>query len=167
MQGTLLSRLVPPLYMKGIIVGDVFNAEHISRAICCRSEKALRESNSTLPLPFSLHHPIIVHTSNNIQPRHERIKKRSHVSINWAENDAATEEIDSKTGWTKSNSRSRICKRSMLTMFCNQVPLSEAMTCHENKLRATLYQQAKGEWRKSIGNWVCKPHEVDDFSIIL
>ena len=167
-QGALLSRLIDPIYIKGIIIGDVFNAEHIARAICCRSEKAIREQTYAIRPPFRLNHPIIVRSNANIKPRHEKIKKHSHVSVNWSENDSASEAINMKIGRPCDDDTSRISKRSLFALFCSQLEEAKALSYDENKKLAKSYHEAKDEWLQAMtryGHWVHKPSEVDDFYI--
>ena len=169
-QGALLSRLLPPLYISGVIIGDIFNAEHVSRAICCRFESAMQSKNAQISPLFAAHHPIITHSNHNVQPRHSKIKKRGNVATNWTENDSELEKIDPRTGrLLTSNDESRISKRSLFALFCDEVtPSSDIRSSYrENKEQAVTYQQAKATFEGAIddqfGNWVHKPSEVDDF----
>jgi hypothetical protein len=147
-QGALLSRLIPPLYLSGMVVDDVFHREHLRRAVCCRSEVAMRQCD--LPAPFTLHHPQLFPVNRNT-PRHEKLKGGGHVSVNWTEldGDEHVELVNSQSGRIHgSQEQSRLCKHAFLLMFRGHVASKyRELSYGENKNLAEGYQEAKQRWR--------------------
>ena len=168
-QGTLLSRLIDPVYIAGIIIGDVFSHGHICRALCCRSHYALKLTNAALPHPFAPRHPRIRHNQLQI-PRSLKIMKRGKLSCNWAEHDSFVEVIDGTTGRLEDGTKSRICKKELFRHFIQIHPPASLRSYSENKALAVDYQTSKKIWKDSMrqssfGNWIDKPVEVDEFSV--
>ena len=115
LQGALLSRLLEPVYLQGVVVGELFSGPHLHRALCCRSHRALSRppcsSSSTvppaaatgLPVPFRLHHLRALPAQTSDTRRHEAVvtaKKMPSESANWAEGDPndAAELIEAASG---------------------------------------------------------------------
>ena len=166
-QGALFSHLVPPLYMTGVVVSNLFVHGHISRAICCRYQKALDNNGIDLPRNYKVHHPIL-RTAGRTIPRHERVSSKKHTStcINWAKNDKLAEYINKKTGLIESSSKvSRICKHSLFTLFCkyDHQTASDKYSYGKNKRLSQNYQLAKHIWleamKETSGSWIRKPSE--------
>ena len=147
-QGALLSRLVPPIYLTGVVVSDCFHHENLARALFCRTEKVFENSEaSILPEPFSLHHPHIREATIPSTTRHEKIQKKAHGSINWAAGDNISEVVNHSTGRCENGgASSRICKRALLVRFRQIQPDSIALSYTSNKALAVAYQKAKHCW---------------------
>mmetsp|Transcript_3053 Transcript_3053/g.6994 ORF Transcript_3053/g.6994 Transcript_3053/m.6994 type:complete len:636 (-) Transcript_3053:216-2123(-) len=168
-QGALLSRLIDPIYINGVVVGDVFSHGHVCRALCCRSHCALIASNAALQPPFRLRHPQIRHAQLKMS-RSERIKKRGKLSMNWAELDLISVEIvNGTTGRLENGTESRICKKQLFFSFSQLHKHASLKSYSENKALAVPYQTTKNTWKESMrllfGSWTDKPREVDHFSL--
>lgn len=164
-QGGLLSRLIAPFYLTGIVIGDIFSYGHACRALCCRSETALAESS--LSDPFQVQHLRFGHAPSAIE-RAARTKKRDSSSLNWTEIDKDNVEIvDGRTGRRVDGQISRICKASLFKSFSEIYPPSARLSYSSNKALAKEYQLAKKMWagamKERYGPWIAKPCEVDDF----
>lgn len=179
LQGSLLSRLLEPVYLRGVVVGDLFSAPHLHRALCCRSQRALL--GSTLPAPFCLHHLQAVRGQPCDTRRHEAVmtcKRATADSVNWAEGDPKEGELlDATTGAVKTDpskgrpgAPSRISKAALFASYCRLAPGASALTYSENKLKAEAYHCAKSKWTEAMkgagfGCWLRRPSDADDFRL--
>ena len=169
LQGALLSRLIPPLYMTGVIVGNVFGHGHIARALCCRSYSALANFGSGLPDPFTLHHPRIGNAHFDTTRILQTQNKQSKLSINWALGDGKNIEImDATTGRLDDGGTSRLSKSSLFRSFRESCHTPPDLTYKEHKSLAINYQLAKKVWvgamkKQYCTGWTVKPPEVDAF----
>ena len=174
-QGALLSQLMKPLYMNGIVIGDVFSHSHVARALCCRSEKALGTSIcGGLSSTYALHHPKVGHCPIKITRCEQIGRNHCKTSINWATGDEDVEIVDPTTGMTgmlnnKDTARiSRISKKVIFRTFLRLRKPSSRLTYKESKAESTEYQQLKEAWvdamkKRFKTNWLRKPSEVEDF----
>jgi predicted transcriptional regulator len=168
-QGALLSQLIPPLYMSGIVIGDVFSHSHVARALCCRSEKALRNYGGLSPI-YSLHHPKIGHWPIKITRIEQIGTNKNKWSINWAWGDNDVEILDATTGKLQNKGTSRLSKKALFPIFlrlCKRKPSSRS-TYKESKSQSTEYQHSKNIWIDAMSktfetSWTRKPSEVEDF----
>ena len=169
-QGALLSQLIPPQYMSGIVIGDVFSHSHVARALCCRSEKALRNFGGLSPI-YTLHHPKIGNWPVNMSRTEQIGTNNMKWSINWAWGDNDVEILDSATGKLQKNgSTSRLSKKALFPIFlrlCRRTP-SSRFTYKESKFQSTEYQHSKKVWIDAMSktfdtSWTRKPSEVEDF----
>ena len=171
-QGALLSQLIKPIYMTGLIVGDVFAHGHIRRGLCCRSKSAFELLADDAPCAvYCLHHPQIgnapLYTSRSMQMS----KARSTLSCNWTAGDHTVEIIDTATGRVQNgsrSSRSRLSKASLFQSFLNLIPSSSSLTYSNCKGQSREYQAAKQMWKDAMlqkyeSRWCSKPEEVDNF----
>eukprot|EP00537_Pseudo-nitzschia_pungens_P006514 CAMPEP_0172361746 /NCGR_PEP_ID=MMETSP1060-20121228/5533_1 /TAXON_ID=37318 /ORGANISM="Pseudo-nitzschia pungens, Strain cf. cingulata" /LENGTH=623 /DNA_ID=CAMNT_0013084109 /DNA_START=364 /DNA_END=2235 /DNA_ORIENTATION=+ len=166
-QGALLSRLVDPIYITGVIVGSVYSHGHICRAICCRSDYALKISSAELHTPFEVKHPRIRHAPLQV-PRSEQTKKRGKLCYNWAEHDFSKIEVyNGTTGRREDGKESRICKKNLFESFIKLHASAAKKSYLENKAVALQYQSAKKLWKDSMrdlfGSWIKKPCEIEEF----
>jgi len=171
-QGALLSRLMEPLYLSGIVVTDVFSHGHLCRALCCRSQRALDTGSDALPFKYRLQHLQVRHAMMP-KPRHQQIKKYSSTSMNWAEPDGIgnAEFADGSTGLRTDGMPTKICKMALFAAFCRLHPPGASYTYALNKEQSQEYQQAKRSWleamsRSLYGEWICKPAEISDFCCV-
>ena len=116
-QGALLAQLIPPLYMCGLVVSNVYSHSHLARALCCRSQRAIHDvpemmqhQATTKATTFALHHPKIGHSPLEISRTEQRNMSRNKLSLNWTSGDNGFELIDSTTGRVSNGDVSRISK---------------------------------------------------------
>jgi hypothetical protein len=176
-QGALLTRLIPPVALKGVVISIGFSHGHACRALCCRSARAFKNAETAMPLPFKLQH-LKICEAQILKSRHleiENTKKLGNISVNWAEGDESVEITDSRTGCLMNGADptnySRISKRALFGQFASRVPLSLHHSYAENKNGATEYQRGKGIWLRALsdakfGSWISKPEEFEDFKLL-
>mmetsp|Transcript_22307 Transcript_22307/g.37316 ORF Transcript_22307/g.37316 Transcript_22307/m.37316 type:complete len:616 (-) Transcript_22307:528-2375(-) len=170
-QGALLTQLIPPLYLSGVVLGSVFSHAHIARGLCCRSEVALSSFEAKLSPVFSLHHPKIGNCALDMTRSEQVGIKRSKLSLNWALGDVNVEILDATTGRPDNNDPSRVSKKAFFCSFlrlCNY-PTTTLITYKKAKAQSFDYQQSKQVWVEAMRNkfgtgWSSKPSEVEDFS---
>lgn len=179
-QGALLSRLIPPVILKGVVIGDGFSYGHACRAFCCRSDRAFNHNFSAMPTPFKLNH-IRITEARSTKHRHLNIVTvkgiyKNALSMNWADGDTYIEETSSTTGRLMmpsdsfSSTYSRISKKNLFLQFCRYVPQAEKKSYLDNKAQAKLYQRSKIMWLDAMSNaefgfWNSKPRDFGDFLI--
>ena len=175
-QGALLSRLIPPVILKGVVIGDAFSYGHACRALCYRSARAFKQKFSAVPSPFKINH-LRISQDKSIKSRHQVLEMSKKIiknakSINWAEFDNSVEVTNSTTGQLidSNPTHSRISKRALFSLFCGYVPRADQKTYFDNKAEATLYQLSKKFWLDAMifakfGYWISKPRNFQDFRI--
>mmetsp|Transcript_50314 Transcript_50314/g.75750 ORF Transcript_50314/g.75750 Transcript_50314/m.75750 type:complete len:227 (-) Transcript_50314:844-1524(-) len=169
-QGALLTQLIPPLYMTGIVIGDKFSHGSVARSLCCRSQIALAGSQLSPSSIFDLHHLKIGHWPLNTKRCDQVNKARTKISMNWMSGDKNMEALDATTGRLENNNSSRISKDALFRNFqllCEPAR-SPSCTYRENKQLSKEYQQAKQIWIEAMSRrfktgWCAKPSEVDEF----
>jgi|AntRauTorckE5430_2_1112549.scaffolds.fasta_scaffold00983_9 predicted transcriptional regulator len=166
-QGALLSQLVKPLYMTGIVVGDIFAHGPIRRALCCRSQIALTGVDTLNDL-YQLHHPRIGNAPLSTRRKMQIEKVRTKLSSNWAAGDKEVEVINATTGRVENGTLSRLSKKSLFERFRSFVPSSSTLTYEKCKSHSLQYHAAKQGWKDAMllkykSQWTSKPKEVDDF----
>ena len=171
LQGALLSRLVGPVYLSGVVVGDLFAHGHLCRALCCRSQRAMESAAVVLHSPYRLRHVQVLHAPSGSEARHEQIQKTCRFSMNWAEHDAVAELADCVTGMKPDGSPTRIAKASLFASFCHILPKGASVSYVQNKACAVAYQEAKRAWMEAMaaskfGHWICKPCEISEFTCV-
>ncbi|GAB1602622.1 adenosine deaminase domain-containing protein 1-like isoform X1 [Argonauta hians] len=188
LQGSLLSQIINPVYISSITLASHFDHGHLSRAACCR---VYEELNSQLPQGYHIQHPWLYQSF--IPPLHDFSdtdappQQASDLALNWSKGEDRIELTSGFTGRVVSQSpnassagprkASRLCKSSMLASYrqhfarCQHLRPGMApagQTYGEAKLSALSYQRAKEALydhcvESSIGGWVRKPAEVDEF----
>ena len=125
LQGSLLSILLHPIYLKSIIIGRLFNREHSLRALYQRVSTI-----TSLPEPYIANYPLLLGTSHS-QPR---ITKSSSLSLNWAWGDKDAELVNGQTGKLEDAVPSRVCKRQLFERFLS---LWDGLASQETKMAAS------------------------------
>ncbi|XP_061082908.1 double-stranded RNA-specific editase 1 isoform X2 [Conger conger] len=170
-QGSLMSYFTEPIYFSSIILGSLYHADHLSRAMYQRIADI-----QDLPQQFTLNRPLLSGISN---AEARQPGKAPSFSVNWAIGDQALEVINATTGKDDMGRPSRLCKQALYSrwvrLHCKLSPtlrinVSKPSTYHEAKQAALEYHSAKQTLIKAfhaagLGAWVKKPTEQDQFSL--
>ena len=124
LQGALLSLYLEPVYLKSIIIGSLFQEQHLLRAVYSRISgvQGLPEQfTATLPLLHAVSHP------------HNRVAQKSPTrSLNWTWGDAQVEVVNCKTGRLDERVPSRVCKQLLFEQFLDlwdELALDSVKSC--------------------------------------
>lgn len=186
-QGALLSHLIEPIYLESVLLGSLFNYDHLIRAIHGRWNLNFEsKSLKNLPLSFKLNKCKVAKCVINescSQTSSRQVTKAPNYSINWIKGDLMPEIIASDTGQLyKEKGYSKLCKRMFFEHFSkllahniSTLPNSglkyyPQILYREAKSTAFLYQKAKllayqAVIEQNIGEWIRVPGEVDLFSL--
>ncbi|XP_043931921.1 double-stranded RNA-specific editase 1 isoform X3 [Protopterus annectens] len=171
MQGALMNHLVDAVYFSSIILGSLYHADHLSRAVYQRIAEI-----EGLPSSYRLNKPLLSGISNT---EARQPGKAPNFSVNWTVGDSALEIVNATTGKDEMGRPSRLCKHTLYnrwlrlyTKFSSSLrtKITKPSSYHEAKQTATEYQSAKQclfrEFQKAgLGAWVEKPIEQDQFSL--
>uniref|UniRef100_A0A4W5QF26 Adenosine deaminase RNA specific B1 n=1 Tax=Hucho hucho TaxID=62062 RepID=A0A4W5QF26_9TELE len=170
-QGSLMSYFTEPIYFSSIILGSLYHADHLSRAMYQRIADI-----EDLPQQFSLNRPLLSGISN---AEARQPGKAPNFSVNWAVGDQALEVINATTGKDDMGRASRLCKHALYSRFIRlhsklsstlRIKLCKPSSYHDAKEAAVEYHNAKQTLIKvfhksGLGAWVKKPIEQDQFSL--
>ncbi|XP_050950864.1 double-stranded RNA-specific editase 1a isoform X3 [Labeo rohita] len=170
-QGSLLSYFTEPIYFSSLILGSLYHADHLSRAMYQRIAEM-----DDLPKSFALNRPLLSGISNT---EARQPGKAPNFSVNWTVGDQGLEIINATTGKDDLGRPSHLCKHALYTRWvCLHAKLSETMrirgsrpgSYHETKQAAAEYHAAKQTlfkafYKAGLGAWVEKPIEQDQFSL--
>ncbi|KAK6292704.1 hypothetical protein J4Q44_G00372890 [Coregonus suidteri] len=170
-QGSLMSYFTEPIYFSSIILGSLYHADHLSRAMYQRIADI-----EDLPQQFSLNRPLLSGISN---AEARQPGKAPNFSVNWAVGDQALEVINATTGKDDMGRASRLCKHALYCRFIRlhsklsstlRIKVSKPSSYHDAKEAAVEYHNAKQTLIKvfhksGLGAWVKKPIEQDQFSL--
>ncbi|XP_063067773.1 double-stranded RNA-specific editase 1-like [Engraulis encrasicolus] len=170
-QGSLMSYFMGPVYLSSIILGSLYHADHLSRAMYQRIADM-----ETLPQPFTLNKPLLSGISN---AEARQPGKAPNFSVNWTVGDQGLEVINATTGKDDLGRPSRLCKHALYARWVRLhsklsptllIQGSRPSSYHEAKQAASDYHEAKQALFKAfskagLGAWVKKPIEQDQFSL--
>nr|XP_046218680.1 double-stranded RNA-specific editase 1-like isoform X2 [Oncorhynchus gorbuscha] len=170
-QGSLMSYFTEPIYFSSIILGSLYHADHLSRAMYQRIADI-----EDLPQQFSLNRPLLSGISN---AEARQPGKAPNFSVNWAVGDLALEVINATTGKDDMGRASRLCKHALYSRWVRlhsklsstlRIKVSKPSSYHDAKQAAVEYHNAKQTLIKvfhksGLGAWVKKPIEQDQFSL--
>ncbi|KAM4710615.1 double-stranded RNA-specific editase 1-like [Anableps anableps] len=169
-QGSLMTYFTQPIYFSSIILGSLYHADHLSRAMYQRLTEI-----EVLPPSFSLNKPLLSGISNT---EARQPGKAPNFSVNWTIGDQGLEVINATTGKDDLGRPSRLCKHALYTrwtiLYSKLSPTLRIQTVkprsyHEAKQAAVEYHSAKQTLfrafhKAGLGAWVKKPVEQDQFS---
>uniref|UniRef100_A0A671SDH5 Double-stranded RNA-specific editase 1-like n=1 Tax=Sinocyclocheilus anshuiensis TaxID=1608454 RepID=A0A671SDH5_9TELE len=170
-QGSLLSHFTEPIYFSSLILGSLYHADHLSRAVYQRIADM-----DDFPKPFALNRPLLSGISNT---EARQPGKAPNFSVNWTVGDQGLEIINATTGKDDLGRPSHLCKHALYSRWvCLHAKLSETLgiqgsrqgSYHEAKQAAVEYHAAKQTlfkafYKAGLGAWVEKPIEQDQFSL--
>uniref|UniRef100_A0A8C5DW59 Double-stranded RNA-specific editase 1-like n=1 Tax=Gouania willdenowi TaxID=441366 RepID=A0A8C5DW59_GOUWI len=170
-QGSLMSYFTEPIYFSSIILGSLYHADHLSRAMYQRITEI-----EDLPKSFSLNKPLLSGISNT---EARQPGKAPNFSVNWGVGDQGLEVINATTGKDDLSRPSRLCKHALysrwMRLHCKLSPILRIKTggpssYHEAKQAALEYHFAKqmlfrAFHKAGLGAWVKKPIEQDQFTL--
>ncbi|XP_026219321.1 double-stranded RNA-specific editase 1-like isoform X1 [Anabas testudineus] len=173
-QGSLMTYFTEPIYFSSIILGSLYHADHLSRAVYQRITEI-----EDLPQSFSLNRPLLSGISN---AEARQPGKAPNFSVNWTVGDQGLELINSTTGKDDLGRPSRLCKHALysrwMRLHCKVIspPALRIRTVrptsyHEAKQAAVEYHSAKQTLfrafhKAGLGSWVKKPIEQDQFPLL-
>ncbi|KFB40216.1 AGAP000185-PA-like protein [Anopheles sinensis] len=177
LQGSMLASVIEPIYLHSIVLGSLLHPAHMYRAICGRIENAIQG----LPPPYRLNKPKLA-LMTSAESRNQT--KPPNFSINWITNSSEVEIVNSFTGKlinnnTNTNKMSRLSKQSFYRRYAAIIARLPSVrlrqvkpTYFETKMSVNEYQQAKRELfaafsKEDLGDWLKKPIEQDQFTLIV
>ena len=123
-QGSLLSLLLHPVYLKSVIVGRLFRQDHTHRALYQRVSTI-----TDLPDSYIVNLPLLLGTTTP----HPRITKSSNLSVNWTWGDKEPEKLNGRTGKLEDSTPSCLCKSHLFQRFLS---LWDSLASDELKMAA-------------------------------
>lgn len=169
LQGALLSHFIDPIYLRSIIIGDLFNVTHLRRALFDRVQQHLQD----LPFSYNLHRPYLFESK---APDMLQTQNSTIMSFNWFSGADKYEGINCCTGKTDQNESSRLSKSSLFACFLKTIKklnLTEIYTkslYSDCKNSSKKYIIAQKEFYNSLltanlGMWIKKPVELSQFKL--
>lgn len=175
-QGCLLTHLLTPVYLESVVLGSLFNASHLYRALCGRIEHTVQD----LPKLYKLNQPKMSQGSSTIE--FIMPTKAPTISVNWYCEDQQLEVLNAMTGRLEAGEMSsRVCKQELFQRLISLLdhpsskPLTgvdpeavKQMSYGEVKALCADYQASKRSLysafsKAGLGKWVSKPLEQDFF----
>ncbi|KAI0983031.1 hypothetical protein GJ496_008887 [Pomphorhynchus laevis] len=179
-QGSLLSCYIEPVYLSSVIVGNLFHADHLRRALYGRIENHV----PVLPANYKMCKPLLARVSYSL-PRLPR--KAPFTSFIWYEgvdvDNPIQEVINAESGNLENGEMSQFARCSLFALWkklkyvlpmqksiCTEAiqNINSHLLYADSKLLSTDYAEAKNAVSKAfakagLGIWVSKPCEQDLF----
>ncbi|XP_056287232.1 double-stranded RNA-specific editase 1-like isoform X2 [Pseudoliparis swirei] len=169
-QGSLMSYFTEAIYFSSIILGSLYHADHLSRAMYQRITEI-----EDLPASFGLNRPLLSGISN---AEARQPGKAPNFSVNWTVGDQSLEVVNATTGKDDLGRPSRLCKHALYSrwtrLHCKltsslRIRAPRPGSYHEAKQAAVEYHGAKQALfrafhKAGLGAWVKKPNEQDQFA---
>jgi len=161
---------VEPLYLSSIILGSLYHADHLARAVYKRfgTIEGIQE-------PYHINKPNLSGINN---PEQRQLVKAPNFAVNWCDGDSSLEVINMTTGKQEQGQESQLCKRELFKRFSrlngrlpmNVSPPNKSQLYGELKAMNTAYQETKAAFishfqKTGLGLWVKKPVEQDEFMV--
>ncbi|XKL68202.1 hypothetical protein PGB90_003693 [Kerria lacca] len=165
-QGSLLSKFIKPIYMTGIVIGDLFHKSHLSRALYGRiGGKRFIE-------PFYVNNILVYGITKELSI----IRKCPKINVNWIYGESV-EIMNSTTGKTVTEGISRLSKYSLFEKFIHFLKKDTSIndineTYDYFKKTSKDYQNAKEIFynsleSKNLGKWIRREYSFDHFYLKL
>jgi double stranded RNA-specific editase B len=182
LQGALLSHILEPIYLESVVVGSLFNFEHLVRAVHGRLNLNF-ESNSLggLPPTYALNKSKVAKAAIPASEVQRQLTRTPGYAVNWIKGDSIAEVLSCDNGKThKDGDVSRIAKRTFFDAFRRllgrNVPTLPSCTLGANipliyrdgKTACDVYMRSKAQaiqafHEQNLGTWVQVPSEMDLF----
>ncbi|XP_034029563.1 double-stranded RNA-specific editase 1-like [Thalassophryne amazonica] len=170
-QGSLMTYFTETMYFSSIILGSLYHADHLSRAMYQRVSEI-----EELPQSFSLNRPLLSGISN---AEARQPGKAPNFSVNWTMGDHGLEVINATTGKDDLGQPSRLCKHTLYSQWTRlynklsstlRIRTVRPRSYYEAKQAAVDYHAAKQTLfrafhKAGLGAWVKKPIEQDQFAL--
>ncbi|RWS27861.1 double-stranded RNA-specific editase Adar-like isoform X3 [Leptotrombidium deliense] len=182
-QGSLLSHIIDPIYLSSVVVGSLFNYEHLVRAIHGRLNLNFEsDAFNSLCEPFRINKAKVAKSVLKEIDEQRQVTKTPPYAVNWIKGDARLEIISCDTGKLIDGSASRLSKKFLFAQFCNLLgrnvstlqssPLNSCIPVvyRDAKTSAQNYQKTKtcvmqAFIEQNLGNWIQVPTEIDLFNL--
>ncbi|EDO36903.1 predicted protein [Nematostella vectensis] len=148
LQGALLSNLIEPIYLNSLVVGNLFEASHLTRAVSARIEReAVKPLSSRLPSPYRVNLPKIQcgRLAPVDSPRDVETKsKTKNLTLNWCLGDEKRAEVlDACLGRDPNN---RVPSRlSKMAIYANFLEVAKKNSEYKKVVEAKSYRKAKDQ----------------------
>merc|ERR1712142_1067685 len=158
LQGSLLSHFLEPIYLDSVILGSLYHAEHLSRAMYGRLGLDWQR-DKPVPEGYRLNKPLLTGISNS---ESRQPGKAPNFSVNWTLGDAGLEVINAVVDSSRKPSSGDV----------DVDPLKLAARCYfDVKQEAQDYHSTKTDMvsafaKQGLGQWVKKPLEQDSFDLM-
>jgi len=183
LQGALMSHFVEPIYIESVVLGSLFNYEHLLRALHARYNLNFEaHSLNGLPETYRLNKCKVAKSKLPASEITRQLTKTPGYAINWIMGDSKAEVINSDNGKNNDSSMSRLCKRSFFQQFrtllgintptlpCSSLRSNIPIIYRDGKTSAMDYSRAKIQavqsfQEQNLGTWIQVPSEFDLFAL--
>ncbi|KAF9519161.1 hypothetical protein BS47DRAFT_1379440 [Hydnum rufescens UP504] len=170
LQGALLARIMDPVYIDSVVVGDVSQPQQAQTRIECERAFSLRRplGDAMLPYPFQVHAPCVDFTDIPFSNGHGQILGNECVS--WEAHGCMEVLINGRLRGFSTKAKTQkmqgpaTCRASLFALFLRLEPSLQKLSYHEAKLGSLAYQDSKHILRKEGGplsGWVVTQEDRD------